>query len=76
MANRILVIDDDETILEFVELHLKAEGFEVVTTINPIKAIGITAEWNPDLIICDLVMPEMDGWEFCTEIRNRNYWRL
>ncbi len=66
---RILLVDDEEDILEFVSYNLQREGFKVFLARNGIEAIQMTAKIKPDLIILDVMMPEMDGIAACEEIR-------
>ncbi|NQX81402.1 MAG: response regulator transcription factor [Flavobacteriaceae bacterium] len=65
----ILVVDDEPDILEIVSYNLKTEGYVVTTTDNGIKAIELARKINPQLILLDLMMPEMDGIETCEKIR-------
>lgn len=67
---RILLVDDEPDILEIVGYNLKKEGFEVSTADNGRDAISIAKKENPDLIILDVMMPEMDGMETCYQMRN------
>jgi two-component system alkaline phosphatase synthesis response regulator PhoP len=66
---KILLVDDEQDILEFVGYSLKKEGFEVFTAQNGKDAIAIAKKEIPDLILLDIMMPEMDGIETCNEIR-------
>ena len=66
---KILVVDDEQDILEFVSYNLQKEGFEVVTAINGIEGIKKAKESEPDLIVLDIMMPEMDGVEVCRTLR-------
>lgn len=66
---KILLVDDEQDILEFVSYSLKKEGFTVFTALNGVDAITIAKKEKPDLIILDIMMPEMDGIETCDEIR-------
>jgi two-component system, OmpR family, alkaline phosphatase synthesis response regulator PhoP len=65
----ILIVDDEEDILEFLEYNLKKEDFEVHTASSGRKAIDIAQKVSPDLIILDVMMPELDGIETCRELR-------
>lgn len=67
---KILLVDDEQDILEFVGYALKKEGFSVSTALNGRDAITIAKKEKPDLIILDIMMPEMDGIETCREIRS------
>lgn len=66
---KILIVDDEEDILEFLEYNLRKENFEVRTAGSGRRAIEIATEFRPDLIILDVMMPEMDGIETCKELR-------
>lgn len=65
----ILVADDDERILNFLCVRLKSAGYEVATAANGIQALDQVRAKNPDLVILDLVMPQMDGLEAMRELR-------
>ena len=67
---KILLVDDESDILEFVSYNLSKEGFQVITCNNGKEAIQIAQKENPDLIILDVMMPEMDGIETCHELRS------
>ena len=68
----ILVVDDDAAILGFLELALLDEGYEVYTARNGREALAQIDQQPPDLILLDMNMPVMNGWEFCEELRGRN----
>lgn len=67
---KILAVDDDENIRELVKVFLRNEGFEVVEAEDGVDALDKLAETKVDMVILDVMMPNMDGWELCTEIRN------
>jgi DNA-binding response OmpR family regulator len=64
MPKRILVVDDEERIRALLEAYLTQEGFKVVTAENGRQALATARREHPDLIILDIMMPEMDGYEF------------
>ena len=66
---RILLVDDEEDILEFLSYNLRKEGFKIETANNGISALKKLNKFKPDLIILDVMMPEMDGIEVCENIR-------
>jgi len=66
---RILLVDDEEDILEFVSYNLQREGFRVYSARNGLEAIEMAGKVKPDLVILDVMMPEMDGIVACEEIR-------
>jgi len=66
---KILLVDDEPDILDFLGYNLRKEGYEVHTSNNGRDALAMAKEIRPHLIILDVMMPEMDGMETCTEIR-------
>ncbi len=68
-ANKILVVDDESQITRTLRASLRAHRYEVRTAADGVSALDTFADWQPDLIITDLQMPEMDGIELCREIR-------
>ncbi len=64
MSKTILVVDDEERLVSLVKTYLEREGFRVATAKDGRQALFIAREQKPDLIILDLMMPEMDGYEF------------
>jgi CheY-like chemotaxis protein len=67
----ILVVDDDPGIVGFLELALADEGYQVRAAVNGRDGLTRIAEGRPDLILLDMNMPGMDGWQFCAELRQR-----
>ncbi len=72
MARKILIADDEQHILESVGAYLKQDGFQVVTARNGREALFVFRHEKPDLIILDVMMPEMDGWEAAHLIRKES----
>lgn len=68
-AHKILLVDDDPDILEFIEYNLEKEGYQVSTASNGNEAIEKAKKVHPDLILLDVMMPEMDGVETCAKLR-------
>ena len=68
-SHKILLVDDEKDILEFLSYNLKKESFDVRTCLNGEQAIEEARKFKPDLIILDVMMPEMDGITACSEIR-------
>jgi two-component system chemotaxis response regulator CheY len=68
-AKRILVVDDDDTIRELVAMALSDDGYEVDSAAHGLQAIELVEERPPDLILLDMRMPIMDGWEFVEAYR-------
>jgi DNA-binding response OmpR family regulator len=69
MAARILVVDDDESMRELLRMHLAAAGYEVSTAPDAISAGYQVLKTPPDLILLDVSMPHMDGFEFATALQ-------
>ena len=65
----ILVADDDHDVVRYVEVNLRMEGFEVATASDGLETLSAAAELEPDLILLDVMMPEMDGFEVCQRLR-------
>jgi two-component system, OmpR family, alkaline phosphatase synthesis response regulator PhoP len=66
---KILLVDDEPDILDFLSYNLKKEGFDVFTAENGLKAIEIATKIQPDLIVLDVMMPQLDGVETCRRLR-------
>jgi DNA-binding response OmpR family regulator len=72
MTIKLLVIDDDTAVTDLLSLLLKSQGFEVSATNNSSDGLSMIRDIEPDLVILDLMMPEMDGWEVCRAVRQFN----
>ena len=68
--DKILLVDDEKDILEFLSYNLEKEGFIVLTASNGSKGLELAIKHKPDLIILDVMMPEIDGIEACQNIRS------
>ena len=68
---RILVVEDDDNIRELVDVILSGAGYEVVTAPDGAAALQIIGSARPDLVLLDMRMPVMDGWEFARQYRAR-----
>ncbi len=71
IQGKILVADDDESIVELIMLYLRKDGFDVITARDGGEALRKITQHSPDLVLLDIMMPELDGWEVCREIRQR-----
>jgi DNA-binding response OmpR family regulator len=69
---RILLVDDDLVILELLTMRLGAQGYEVQTAADGEKAYALCPQFRPHLILCDIVMPKMDGPTLCRRLREEN----
>lgn len=70
-VKKILIVDDEPDIIEFLEYNLRKEGFDVVTAGDGRQAIEVAEKTKPNLIILDIMMPELDGVETCRMLRGR-----
>jgi DNA-binding response OmpR family regulator len=68
----ILVVDDEGNIVELVRLYLETEGYAVVTANDGEKALDMFEHHDPDLVVLDLMLPKVDGFEVCRELRRRS----
>lgn len=66
---RILVCDDDPVILRLLQVNLELEGFDVLSATNGVEAVEVATTEDPDLVILDIMMPKMDGYEACEKIK-------
>ena len=70
MANsKIMVVDDDSNICELLRLYLEKEGYDTILAENGTQALEKFDREKPDLILLDIMMPQLDGWQVCREIR-------
>ena len=69
MKKKILVVDDEDDILQFLELVLREKGYDVVTAASGQEALTRAQMEKPDLVLLDIMMPQMDGWEVLKLLR-------
>lgn len=69
MADSVLIVDDDTTITQVLSLLLKTHGYDVLVANSGKDGIEIIQSRSPQVVILDLMMPEMDGWEVCRRVR-------
>lgn len=69
MSHKVLVVDDDETLLRFLDDYLTREGYEVIAADRGAAGLRSLYDQRPDLVVLDVMMPGMDGWEVCARIR-------
>ena len=65
----VLVVDDHPKVLKFIEIDLKLRGFEVITTTSGEKALELVKSTKPDIMLLDMIMPGMDGFEVLKKLR-------
>ncbi|WP_409289732.1 response regulator transcription factor [Peribacillus sp. SCS-37] len=71
MSKKVLVVDDEESIVTLLQYNLEQAGFEVVTAMDGREGVKKAVEETPDLVILDLMLPEMDGLEVCKQLRQQ-----
>ena len=69
---KILIVDDDENICELLRLYLEKDGFLTVVANDGEQAVEYSEKYTPDLILLDIMLPKLDGWQVCREIRKTN----
>lgn len=69
MQYKILIVDDDENICELLRLYLEKDGYQTVVANDGEQAVEYAAKYLPDLILLDIMLPKLDGWQVCREIR-------
>ena len=72
---RVMVIDDSKTIRRTAETLLRKEGFDVVTALDGFEALSKIADYKPDLIFLDIMMPRLDGYQTCALIKHHRVFR-
>ena len=75
IGSRVLLVDDDDMMRKGMRLALEKDNWEVIEAENGRVALARLTETRPDVIMLDLMMPEMEGFEFLVEMRNRAEWR-
>jgi two-component system alkaline phosphatase synthesis response regulator PhoP/two-component system response regulator ResD len=65
----ILIVDDKRNIIELANLYLTEEGFQVITAADGVTALEKIEQYKPDLVLLDIMLPQMDGWEVCRRVR-------
>jgi DNA-binding response OmpR family regulator len=66
---RILVVDDHPKVLRFIEIGLTLRGYEVITTVSGVEALELVKSARPDIMLLDIIMPVMDGFEVLKQLR-------
>ena len=72
MAKKILVVDDEKRIVEILKAYLERDGYQVIVAYDGQSALELARSNSPDLIILDLMLPEVSGWDVCRELRKES----
>lgn len=72
---KILIVDDEPDIIEFLTYNLEREGYQTISASDGQKGLRLAEQERPDLIILDIMMPEMDGVELCRQLRERDHFK-
>ena len=70
MAEKILIVDDDPDLVESVRIILESKGYEVEAAYDGVEGLQKVKEFNPDLIVLDVMMPKKNGYEVCRELKS------
>ncbi len=73
MSKTILVVDDEKNIADILGFNLKKEGYQVLTAYDGEQALAIYKEASPDLILLDVMLPKLSGFDVCNQIRQKDY---
>ena len=71
-SGKIMIVDDDRNICELLRLYIEKEGFETAIANDGKAAVQMFDSVNPDLMLLDIMLPELDGWQVCREIRQNS----
>lgn len=69
MDTKILVVDDDPNISDLLKIYFENEGYDVKTVADGVEGVNAFKQYEPDLVLLDLMLPKKDGWQVCREIR-------
>lgn len=69
MSHRVLAVDDDPVIQRLLEVNLELEGYEVALASDGVEALDVARSFRPHVILLDVMMPRMDGWETCEQLK-------
>ena len=72
MEKVILVVDDEKPIVDILKFNLEKEGFSVICAYDGLAGLALATEKNPDLILLDIMLPKMDGFEVCKKVREKS----
>ena len=68
----VLLVDDDEKLVQLLKLYFEKEGFITYAAYDGLQALRLVREKTPSMVVLDIILPEIDGWEVCKKIRREN----
>ena len=71
LQKKVLIVDDEKNIVDIIAFNLKKEGFQIIKASDGDEGLRKTIEQQPDIILLDIMMPKMDGYETCKKIREK-----
>ena len=71
LQKKVLIVDDEKNIVDIIAFNLKKEGFQIIKAADGEEGLRKTFEYQPDIILLDIMMPKMDGYETCKKIREK-----
>jgi len=71
MPKRILIVDDEQELLDVIQLILNGNGYETLTAYGGAECLNVLAQQTVDLVILDIMMPEVDGWEVLRQLKSQ-----
>jgi len=72
MSKKALIVEDDVNIAELLKIYLQKDGFDTENAYDGQKAVELTESFQPDIILLDIMLPIMDGWQVCREVRKNS----
>ena len=72
MSKKALIVEDDINIAELLKIYLQKDGFETENAYDGRKAVELAEKMQPDIILLDIMLPVMDGWQVCREVRKNS----
>lgn len=72
VSKKILFVDDEPVVAQLMKTRLMSHNLQVETACDGVEAVKKAKEWQPDLILLDIIMPQMDGFETCRELKRSN----
>ncbi len=69
-AKKILIVDDDPQFILLAQSRLEANDYEIQTAVNGVEAIKLAHDWQPDLVLLDMILPAMEGYDICKILKS------